>query len=275
MDPLLRASILATFVEAMLYGLYFASFLHCLRWLFFEDKGWVFRKTHGRLIPFMTLLIFVFLTTDTIFIFMYPVLYFRGVAMQRLYLLEITPTIIEFLLALLTDSVLIYRCWVVYSRRWRLVIIPILAWLGGASTSTLVVYYFVQSSRSRLSVAEGREFRRVVGAFYLCTIIINIYCTCAIVYKIWSVTQRSSGSTLTHVPELRSTMRIVGESGFLYMLTSISLFIAWNLPQKYQQEYVETICSSINTPMIGIAFNLIWIRVARQRSVHGNDIDDH
>ncbi|PFH49137.1 hypothetical protein AMATHDRAFT_63706 [Amanita thiersii Skay4041] len=66
-----------------------------------------------------------------------------------------------------------------------------------------------------------------------------------------------------------STMRIVGESGILYTLTSILLFVAWIMPAKYKKYHVEmiAICAAINTPMIGITFNLILIRVANQRRI--------
>ncbi|PFH49138.1 hypothetical protein AMATHDRAFT_41765 [Amanita thiersii Skay4041] len=267
MDPLLRAGIFSTFIEAILYGLYFVTFLHCLRWLFFKDEGWVLCKSRTQLIPLMTLLIFILLTTDTITAFLILFLYFRGMDLQRLYTLELTAGVIEFLLAVLADSVLIYRCWVVYSRRWQVVCLPLLVWLGGISCSTLALYYYSQNLRWMLSGAEIDRIGRVGGAFYLCTIIVNIYCTSAIVYKVWSVTKNCPTSRGRN---LYSTMRIIGESGMLYTLTSISLFVAWILPLRYNQDHLEliTIGSAINTPVIGITFNIILIRVANQRRIN-------
>lgn len=58
----LHQNVAVTFVNALLYGLYFSTFLHCIRWLLFADEGW---KLRGRKdIPWSmlvaTLLLFFF-----------------------------------------------------------------------------------------------------------------------------------------------------------------------------------------------------------------------
>ncbi len=64
MLPFMKASIIATTLQAFLIGLYFASFLLCLRWLIFSDDGGTLRKPIHRPFLIITLILFAFSMTS-------------------------------------------------------------------------------------------------------------------------------------------------------------------------------------------------------------------
>ena len=58
--------IISLFVQSIMYGLYAATLLHCLRWLVVEDGGWSFRpwsKINWRMLA-PTMLVFAFSTAS-------------------------------------------------------------------------------------------------------------------------------------------------------------------------------------------------------------------
>ena len=64
MLSVLKAYIIATTLQALLIGVYFASFLLCLRWLIFSDDGGSLRKVIHRPFLIITIILFVFSVTD-------------------------------------------------------------------------------------------------------------------------------------------------------------------------------------------------------------------
>ena len=48
-------------VQALFYGLYVATLVHCLRWLLFDDEGWSHRKDINW--PMLTTAVAIFLFT--------------------------------------------------------------------------------------------------------------------------------------------------------------------------------------------------------------------
>jgi hypothetical protein len=48
------------FVQAMMYGVYLATFAHCLRWLIYQDEGWKLRPRGGINWPMLTATIAIF-----------------------------------------------------------------------------------------------------------------------------------------------------------------------------------------------------------------------
>ena len=59
-----KACIIGLFVQAILYGLYTASFVYCLRWLLLTDEGCTLRKDFNWLMVVVSMLIFMSQTTD-------------------------------------------------------------------------------------------------------------------------------------------------------------------------------------------------------------------
>ena len=62
-QPLLKSYVTALIVRSILYGLYFTSLVHCLRWLLFEDRDRKLRAHIDWRLVSITMFIFFFLTT--------------------------------------------------------------------------------------------------------------------------------------------------------------------------------------------------------------------
>ncbi|XP_006455654.1 hypothetical protein AGABI2DRAFT_145727 [Agaricus bisporus var. bisporus H97] len=84
--------------------------------------------------------------------------------------------------ALLTEGVMIYRCWIVHSRRWITIAVPCLLWVHG-----LVMLIYVTAS-SQNSSAGNLEQDIVESAmrigFWVLTIILNFMTTALIVRQV-------------------------------------------------------------------------------------------
>jgi len=106
----------------------------------------------------------------------------------------------------------------------------------------------------------------VVISFWSATITLNLYSTTMIILRIrcvireFTATQTSTVSSCPSQPQstLQNAMRIVIESGLLYTLTSIFVLIT---PIKGSDPIFITTAAEVQ--VIGIAFNLILIRVKR------------
>ncbi|KAF8185150.1 hypothetical protein BJ912DRAFT_927534 [Pholiota molesta] len=258
------------FAGALFYGLYLATLFHYIRWLVFTDEGWKIRRKISKSMLIITLSIWILSTVDKALEVEY--------AMQQVS----PPTPAPFgtikglpwgtvvvctganIATLLADAVLIYRCWIIYEKSRLIVAFPVFFWFGGLMLTGLQAYG--QIVQSALLLKDWQPVNRNAGGpgsiltpFWLCTIIMNIYATFMIVRRIYLVSKMSMIST--SVDRLRYTMRILIESGFLYLTTAIAHFIVWFTPNTY----AISIISGMNLSIEGIAFNLILIRAAQGR----------
>ncbi|KAF8330666.1 hypothetical protein F5887DRAFT_999837 [Amanita rubescens] len=154
---------------------------------------------------------------------------------------------------IITDSVLIFRCWAVYNRSWRIIVLPFLLLLYNI-TALILMMYWDATTMGAVSTSFDDQLIGVRASYFASTIIISIYATSAIVVKIWRNT------VSRHL--CRFTIRVVAESGLLYTITTIVTFcmIFLTVPGGSQ------IAAAINLPVSGIAYHLILIRVAQNRA---------
>lgn len=64
MYPSTETLLMGLFAQALLYGLYAASLVHCLRWLIYTDDGWEQRERFNKLMLIATILIFILSTIN-------------------------------------------------------------------------------------------------------------------------------------------------------------------------------------------------------------------
>ncbi|KAK0465889.1 uncharacterized protein EV420DRAFT_1636451 [Desarmillaria tabescens] len=111
---------------------------------------------------------------------------------------------------ILADSTIIWRCWVVWGRRWLTVLLPVLLLISGTVFKIISTYEI-----STITAAYPLGFA-LYSAFILAT---TLWCTVLIIYRIVTVARGSdTGSgfrTYSHVIE------IMVESSALYSLTLI------------------------------------------------------
>ncbi|KAF5316814.1 hypothetical protein D9619_006884 [Psilocybe cf. subviscida] len=233
------------FLVALFYGLYLATFLHCMRWLLFTDEGWELRGRKSVQWPIflITLAIFIMSTLD------------RGLQLRRWTeqatwyhspahpqthttdWIDVVLCTTANLTSQLADSVLIFRLWGIYNKSYRVVVFPIILWLGGLVLTALQAYMQIaQVSKMdvwlpvNMSIGPGI----ILTPFWASTIVLNLY----------------------------ATSSLIVESGSLYLTTGIAHFVVWWTPNNFAINLV----SNINIPIIGIAFNLILIQLAQHRA---------
>ena len=70
-----------------------------------------------------------------------------------------------------------YRCWLVYAKSWRIIVLPLMIWLCNITCAVLFDYWLIIDLNDPSQLFTPRT-RRVVDVFFCCTFINNIYATC-------------------------------------------------------------------------------------------------
>ncbi|KAF5316815.1 hypothetical protein D9619_006885 [Psilocybe cf. subviscida] len=259
------------FLVALFYGLYPATLFHCMRWLLFTDDGWELRGRKS--IPwtkfFLTLAIFSMSTLD------------RGVQLKRwteqsmwyhspthsqVHTADWTDVVLcttGNLTSQLADAVLTSRLWNIYNKSYRVIAFPVVLWFGNLVLTALQAYLQIgQVSKLdvwlpvNMSIGPGI----ILTPFWASTIVLNIYATSMIIYRLWRLDQETTFGRSRRA--IRFAASLIIESGSLYLTTGIAHFVVWWTPNNFAINVV----SNINIPVIGIAFNLILIRLAQHRA---------
>ncbi|KAJ3711430.1 hypothetical protein DFJ43DRAFT_1107817 [Lentinula guzmanii] len=172
------------------------------------------------------------------------------------------------------DGMLVYRCYIVYEKNWKIIIPSILFWLGGSVCGAILTYTFA-TLRSPALIDTSKAVPYVDTMIAL-SLTMNTLTTALIVGKIWSVDRQNatlmSNTTMnaTHTSKLHRVMRIIIESAALYTISTLIFVITYVAGsnaiyvtcdnQKLHLQVVQ---------IIGISFNLIIIRVDAGKSYNG------
>ncbi|KAA1472231.1 hypothetical protein DENSPDRAFT_838436 [Dentipellis sp. KUC8613] len=176
------------------------------------------------------------------------------------------------------DGLLIYRCWIIWNRNWR-VVLPVISLLLATTACNISVVYFSSqiytmrraASSTPTSLPSGWPQRvRMASVFsttsYALALSTTVLTTALIAGRIWwssRILQRSSG-TIRGV--YKSAITILVESGAIYSSGLIIALIVRQTTSKYWG-----IFSSSVSPLLGIAPTLIIVRVGMGRSFDTTD----
>lgn len=261
----IQSAIVALFVQSIMYGLYVASTGHVLRWLLFDGEGWRLRPVRDRpmfLMLSMSILLFLLSTADLV---TSVILTIEPESTKGYYDINTVNIVVENGTALIADGVLIYRCWIVYAKSWRVALPPTVLWIINLAFSIMITVY-----EAKITVKpQGTIFLHLWVLFYTFTLVINIYSTSAVIYRIVRVAEESSRKLSGR---LYSTCRNLGESGLLYTLTSI-LILVTSVVYVDPDAPAYSVADSLHFSMTGITFNLILIR-SHERDSSEDDSSD-
>ncbi|KIL59812.1 hypothetical protein M378DRAFT_168815 [Amanita muscaria Koide BX008] len=271
---LLFPSLVNSFVQAISYGLYIATFSHCLRWLLYDNESWKGRNKLNW--PMLTISILVFLLGTAGLGTSFRMTLALHQSDDLLYnTFNTVNSALEYTTFQIVDAVLIYRCWVVYNYSWRVICLPGLFWIAGVILSSYDIYLYSVALNTYDPEAIDKLALltlHIWNGFFACNIAVNIYATCTIIYRILRVMRISTANTSGW--RLSQTCRIVAESGALYTFSTIVNLIATVLlAQDDRFNYFQSAADPLNFSMAGIAFNLILIRVGQQRAAR-NPVPD-
>ncbi|KAF9484175.1 hypothetical protein BDN70DRAFT_989801 [Pholiota conissans] len=275
------AQLVGLFVESIFYGIYLVTFGYCLQALFRKPYGW----KHSSEINFAS--VFVALSLFFVGTINLALAFYRIQDVQQ-FAFNTTASVAEYVgqpwvnivkeatmnfQVLIADGALTYRCWEVYGRRWKFVLLPIVLWLGALADTVCVLW---ANSRFLHSSDIGSNLQHLMGLtwtiFWVTTIVLNVYATGMIVIRICRVNNINCPSAHCESigferhankkpTKFKEVIRIVIDSGLIY--TTTSLVVVISLVTASTSYFITTSADMI---VIGIAFNLINIRVAKARA---------
>ncbi|KAK0462526.1 uncharacterized protein EV420DRAFT_1639739 [Desarmillaria tabescens] len=159
------------------------------------------------------------------------------------------------------DCILLYRCWVIYGRRWMVVICPIIMCIAEIGCGIAGAY--IETSLGRHSAITNPSIFALFITHQSLTLAINVITTSLIVDRIWTVHSavRQFASSIKNHP-LRNALVVVIESASVYTASNVVLLIVYAIRSNAGYIVSDTIIQ-----IIGITFNLIIIRFARGTAV--------
>ncbi|KIL57689.1 hypothetical protein M378DRAFT_87502 [Amanita muscaria Koide BX008] len=259
-QPFLIAAILQPF----LYGLYLITFGHALRWLVFEEEGWSLRSREkvNWLLFTTTVIVFMFSTVDLILESSLQ-LTFTDYEAEITQQLIISSVAVETSSLLITDAVMIIRCWLVYQRSWRAVCFPCILWLANITCVILWVTAYAMLMFRPAPIYEVL-LNFPLQVFYCCNFATNLYATGAIVYRLWRIAKVTNNRSSI----LYRLCRIVAGTGLLYTSTSLPMAVLTFFMVTDTPAYTlcDTIVGHANFSAAGITFNLLLIRMGQLRA---------
>ncbi|KAF8997200.1 hypothetical protein BDQ17DRAFT_1309908 [Cyathus striatus] len=239
MFSLPAAELAGVFIEIYFYGLNSISFAFCLHSLL-TTGGRRRRRDEINWIMLIIGCILFFVASLDIFVAfarcLQAFVFYNGPGGPTAVFSELenwTTLTLSFTTLFLTvsgDGVLIYRCWIVYNRSWKVVVPSILVWLTAVVSMILILQF--QASLQAAGTVTSSKLVLPNRIFWVASIIQNLLTTTLIVERIRRVDRENSKfSALTtdgqKTSDLRKVMRRIIESGLLYTLSVIATFITY------------------------------------------------
>lgn len=250
-----RAELLALWVETLLYGMFFAYFQESIGLLTWRRSGprinWILVCISLSIFALATAhLVIVLCRAQQAFISGHnAVVYFNNLQSG----LEVSQASSQVAISVIGDGMVIYRVWVVYNRSYWVLSLPVLSYIGTTVCSiTSVVFIGKASSVDTPFYLPDLEIW--LPAFFGMTFATSVLCSLLIAGRLWYIHQWIHTSQMTNT--LKAVLRIVIESASIYSLTML-LYLATYVSKSN----TSIIFGDLVSPVIGIAFSLITIRV--------------
>ncbi|KAI0710094.1 hypothetical protein C8Q76DRAFT_741007 [Earliella scabrosa] len=152
---------------------------------------------------------------------------------------------------LIGDSVVLYRCYVVWGGDVRVVAGPFVLLLGCTACGVGILYSFARVvPEAEIFVAELQHW---IVAFFSLTLATNIICTSLVAWRIWWM-NRAIMDFATH--SYHPIIFLILESGAVYSATLTALLILYRTGSWFQYVLLDAI-----SPIVGLVFSMIIIRI--------------
>ncbi|KAI1789487.1 hypothetical protein LXA43DRAFT_1154424 [Ganoderma leucocontextum] len=162
---------------------------------------------------------------------------------------------------LVGDSFVNYRCWVVWGKNIWIVAFPVVlsftSAVNGCCSGRLIHDVGVQQPPQPDRPLEAMWLK----AFFSLSLVANAFSTCMLAFRIWHVDHQMASTTIERAnTSLMPIVRIVLESG---ILNAAYLFV-YVMTLNFGSQGLE-IMSEMATPLTGIIFSIVILRVGHQR----------
>ncbi|KAK0221178.1 hypothetical protein EDD85DRAFT_263324 [Armillaria nabsnona] len=152
----------------------------------------------------------------------------------------------------LVDATLIWRCWIVWGRSWRVVFVPIVCTTLGTGTTGIVTYY---TAVGPIVPPRAPFLENIVSWSVLYSSLILatlLWCTILIIYRILRV-----GGTAGRMHVYQKVIGMLVESAFLYSVVLVVLLV-FEVRNEVAGIYIEDLAIA----MRGIVPTILVGRVA-------------
>ncbi|KAE9402953.1 hypothetical protein BT96DRAFT_1017344 [Gymnopus androsaceus JB14] len=154
------------------------------------------------------------------------------------------------------DCTMIYRLWIVYNKKVYVISFPVVIITAYATSAIAVVIALGKTTLGEnIFISSAGSWAITV---FVTTVaqVLNVIITSLISYRIWSVQHQVKG--IVQGGGLMSVVHIIIESAALYTTTALLTLIGYSTEQLWQFITIDMI-----SPIIGISFTLISVRVSR------------
>ncbi|KAF9457567.1 hypothetical protein BDZ94DRAFT_1301806 [Collybia nuda] len=162
----------------------------------------------------------------------------------------------------MADCILLYRCWIVYGRNWKVVIVPTIMWIAETVSGAIAVS---KETRLENTTIISHSLAPYLISMITLTLATNVVATSLMIFRIWSIQTEVNLLLMeggNSSPTMAKSLLVLIESGSLYTLVTL-VFLCTYATSNFAS-YVTSDCL---VQIMGIVFNLILIRVARGTAV--------
>jgi len=260
--PLVEAQIISTWMGAVTFGIMLVSFFICIRTLLTSDSA--LNPISFRALLAVSVLMAILDGADKSLQLRHMLdafIYYKGpggpneLFEQTKNWVNFSKTAVYVVQTWLGDGVLVYRCIIVYDKKWYGVIPPLLLFLSSLTMGSFMISFTELQGRGTIT---GTKLKPIILSFLSLSLAQNVAITTAIALKIYIMQRRIAGSitSVTALSRIRRAVIIIVESGALYsgfMIILVGSFVTSNV--------TDYAWSGVASSVIPIAFNLIIIRV--------------
>ncbi|KAJ7915796.1 hypothetical protein B0H13DRAFT_1999471 [Mycena leptocephala] len=287
--PITEAQLTGIYFETLGYGMYLVTCCFCAQILFWIPQPGGGERLRQRseirwLLVSIFCFIFVVSTFDDIIGLLYMILAFvkyrgAGGPKEELtnthYWINIARSFNQILNMIVSDFVLVYRCFIVYGRRWLAITVSFTLYLTGIAMGVQLMHTEITASNNAITL-NTKLISPWWSTFFAITAAQNVLTTSLLVWRIWRIEHQNekfragntSLSAPAYQPPLRKVIRVVAESGLAY---STLVFLT----------FVVSVCNSnmlyplsdATLQATGITFNVIIIRSTSRRDNEFRDFD--
>ncbi|KAF7320547.1 Zn(2)-C6 fungal-type domain-containing protein [Mycena chlorophos] len=223
-------------VSTFLYGIYVTLFARCLSIL----MGTRAQRTFGRIqVAMMLNTVFMFLlSTVSAIIFLLQGATAYGSLKLNLNALQVAGVVVYVTNSILADSLLIYRCYVIWDTIY-ITLVPLALLL-----TTMVLGYLIQ-----------------LRLFFILSLTTNLFVPALIAGRLWWVIRRLRGNAALAAATRRQSRRaviILLESGLIY-----SAVVSVHMVYFHYQDPMDEVVYAALSQIVGIVPTLIIVRVGR------------
>ncbi|KAJ3541613.1 hypothetical protein NMY22_g3816 [Coprinellus aureogranulatus] len=232
-----EAQIVGLFMESVFYGIYLITFFSCMGVLLMKDghlKEW---SAINKMMVTSALLMLIFGSMDVAFglrqnldAFVYQ--FAKGVdpadefsrISKWLNVMKFANYSVQ---TFIGDGILLYRCFVIYNRKWYIVIFPALMWLATLATSTVTCVIEASIGNGNLNQTQFEPF---ITSTLVLTLSTNLITTGLIVYRIYNIQARAANHTTHTSTSYRPYSRLIRtliECGAMYTASIVVLFACY------------------------------------------------